>query len=132
MGLVPKRILVVEDDDSILRILTHALERAGYEVVPTRNGEEALSCLGREDFDLVLTDLAMPQVSGLEVIRAVKNDPLRRRTPTVAVTAHWLDPLSRAAEAAGCDGFLAKPFTSAALLREVSKHLGPPPTTAAE
>lgn len=119
-----KRILVVEDDESTQRLLTHFLAGSNYDVVTANSGGEALELLRVQQFDLVLTDLAMPDVSGIQVIKAVKNDLRNRKTPIVVVTAHWLATLSQQAEEVGCDGFIFKPFSKAELLQQIQRHLG--------
>jgi CheY-like chemotaxis protein len=123
----PGRILVVEDDQDLLRIMTRVLTKAGYDVVEASGGEDALAKIQTEKFDLVLTDLAMPKVSGVTVIEAIRKNPDTRRTPILAVTAHWLDRISQSAEAVGCSGFIAKPFTTEELLYQVKTYLSLPP-----
>jgi len=117
------KILVVEDNPDVLIIIQTALREGGYEVVTAAGGEEALDKVKEHDFDLILTDLAMPRVSGVDVISTLKNSPGTWRIPVVAVTAHWTDQISVSASAAGCDGFIAKPFSREELLYEVRKHL---------
>jgi CheY-like chemotaxis protein len=123
MASDPKKILVVEDNPDVLVIIQTALRERGYDAVTANGGEEALEKVKVEDFDLILTDLAMPKVSGVDLIRAFKNSPRTWRIPIVAVTAHWTDQISVSASAAGCDGFIAKPFSREELLYEVEKHL---------
>ncbi len=119
----PYRILVVDDEPDALRIITHVLNRASYVAVPAYGGEHALRKLDMDHFDLVLTDLAMPGVSGVTVINRVRSDPEMRGIPVVAITAHIWDGISQSAGQIGCDGFIAKPVNSKELLREVSKYL---------
>lgn len=119
-------ILLVEDDVDIMRILRHMLSNAGYGVVPATSGEEALRLLETHRPDLVLTDLAMPGVGGVEVIEHVKRSPSLQRIPCIAVTAHVWDAVARVADAAGCDGFVFKPFNNRQLLKELQRHLPPP------
>jgi CheY-like chemotaxis protein len=117
-----RKILVVEDDPDILRILTQTLGSAGYQVVQAYGGEDALRKVKLHPPDLVLTDLAMPVMSGVELIHQLKKDPATHDIPVVAVTAFVWDGIARSAAEVGCDGFLAKPFKSADLLREVARH----------
>ncbi len=119
------KILVVEDDPDIMRILTQTLSAAGFQVVPAYGGEDAIKKVRAHMPDLVLTDLAMPKVSGVEVIERVKQDPETQRIPVVAVTAHVWDGLAQNAGQVGCDGYISKPFTSKQLLQEVYKFLKP-------
>lgn len=117
------KILVVEDDPDILRIITHALRGAGHLVIPAYGGEDALRKVGQHLPDLVLTDLAMPKVSGVELIESIKKNPATRHIPCIAVTAHVWEFLAQSAGDAGCEGYLGKPFTHRQLVEFVNKHL---------
>lgn len=117
------RILIVDDEPDALVILRHVLSRAGYIVIPAYGGQDALRKLDKQRFDLVLTDLAMPKVSGIEIIDRVKSDPNGRRTPVVAITAYMWDDISQCASNSGCDAFLYKPVEAKRLLQEVDKWL---------
>jgi len=122
------KILVVEDDPDIMHILTHALTGAGFKVIPAYGGEDAIRKVALHKPDLVLTDLAMPKVIGVEVIEAIKSDPATQHIPVVAVTAHVWDSIAQAAGQAGCDGYISKPFSTKQIVQEVYRHLKPPKT----
>jgi len=121
------RILVVEDDPDIMRILTHALTAVGHQVVPAYGGEAAICEVKAQKVDLVLTDLAMPKISGVQVIQTIKTDPTTRHIPVLAVTAHVWDGIAQSAGQVGCDGYISKPFNMKQLVQEVEKHLKPSP-----
>ncbi len=125
MKLGPK-ILVVEDEPDIMRIITHALTAAGYRVVHAYGGEDAIRKVKSQRPDLVLTDLAMPKVSGVEVIQAIKKDPETQHIPILAVTAHVWDGIAQSAGQVGVNGFIPKPFNMKQLLLEVQKYLPSP------
>jgi CheY-like chemotaxis protein len=118
---VNARILVVEDDPDAMRLVTSALSSAGYQVVSAYGGEDAIRKLGRQKPDLVLTDLAMPTVSGVEVIKAVKK--LDSAIPVLAITAYTWEEIAQAAGQAGCDGYVSKPFTAKYLVEQVQRLL---------
>ena len=120
------KILVVEDDPDIMRILVQALTNGGYQVVQAYGSEDALRKVDAQRFDLVLTDLAMPKMSGVELIYEMKADPERKRIPVVAVTAHVWDAIAQSALRVGVDGIISKPFNTKQLLQEVHKYLQPP------
>ncbi len=122
----PPRILVVEDEPDIMRIITHTLESAGYQVIPAYGGEDAIRKAKTQKPDLVLTDLAMPKVSGVQVVEAIKEDPDTKQIPVIAVTAHVWDTIAQAAGKAGCDGYIGKPFNMKKLLQEVGKFVPAP------
>jgi len=119
------KILVVEDDPDIMRIIMHTLKSAGYQIVPAYGGEDAIRKVSVHKPDLVLTDLSMPKVSGVQVIEQLKSDPETQHIPVVAVTAHVWDAIAQAAGDVGCDGFISKPFGPKQLLVEVQKYLKP-------
>jgi len=121
------KILVVEDDPDIMRILVHALTGGGHQVVPAYGGEDAVRKAQTQRFDLVLTDLAMPKMSGVEVIETIKTNPKTRHIPVIAVTAHVWDILAQNAGQVGCDGYISKPFNTKQLLQEIQKYLKPQP-----
>src|SRR5512140_3018011 len=97
-----EKILVVEDDPDIMRILMHTLKAGGYQVFPAYGGEDALRKVKLHKFDLILTDLAMPKISGVELIHQIKQDPQMAQIPIVAVTAHVWDTLAQSAGQVGC------------------------------
>jgi CheY-like chemotaxis protein len=118
---LPARILVVEDNAAIRQLFDSILRRAGYEIVEASDGVEAVEKLETAQFDLVITDLALPRASGLQVIKWVKT---KGCCPVVATTAHWQQgPLTDEALAAGCDALLAKPFDQKQLLDLVAGQI---------
>ena len=123
------KILIVDDEPDALVILRHILTRAGYSVVPAYGGADALRRIEKQDFDLIITDLAMPKVSGVEVIDRVKRDPARSSTPILALTAYMWDAISQCARQSGCDKFLHKPVDAKRLLKEVELRLQPLPAS---
>jgi len=118
-----QRILIVDDDVDSMRILSYALRAAGYDALPAYGGEDAIIKTKRHRPDLVITDLAMPNVSGVEVIYAIKRDPQTRHIPVLAVTAYIWESIARGANQAGCDGYIAKPFTARDVVAKVREHL---------
>ena len=117
------KILVVDDEPDALYILRHVLTRAGYDVIPAYGGADALRKVQRQNFDLIVTDLAMPDVSGIEVIDRIRHDPEKQLIPILAVTAYLWDNMSQCASQSGCDGFLNKPVNAKDLVREVDRQL---------
>src|SRR5574341_553478 len=102
-------ILVIEDDPDVMRIIRHALSNAGYRVISAYGGEDAIRKVQELKPDLVLTDLAMPKISGVQVVQAIKQEPETQHIPVIAVTAHVWDGLAQSAGQVGCDGYIAKP-----------------------
>ena len=120
-----KTVLINDDEPDMIYILRSFLTDAGYEVLHTYGAESALRKTLVSMPDLVVTDLAMPGMSGVHLIEILKNDPRTKHIPIIAVTAFIWDNLSQAAGAVGCDGFVSKPFNSIRLLKEVRRVLDP-------
>jgi CheY-like chemotaxis protein len=116
-------ILVVEDDAATMKLITYALNNAGYQVILAYGGEDAIRKVKAQKPDLVLTDLEMPKVTGYDIIVAVRKDPATRHIPVIAVTAHMWDEMAQNAAQVGCTGYISKPFTAAHLIEEINKHL---------
>jgi len=119
-------ILVVDDEPSIRRFLRAALERAGYSVLEAADGLEALNTASLQVPDLVLLDVALPQLSGLEVCRRIRSDPATKRTPVLLLSGQAAPLEAERLAATGASGWLAKPFTPAALLERVRAALAAP------
>jgi len=118
--------MVIEDDPDLMRLISHMLKSAGLEVMPAYGGEDALRKLKLHLPDLILTDLAMPKMSGVEVIEHVKAAPETKHIPCVAVTAFTWDHIAQSARQVGCDSFVSKPFNAVRLLEEVGKYVHVP------
>ena len=116
-------ILIVEDNPDQLHILAEMLRAEGYHIASSMGAEPALRKAKSMKPDLILTDLAMPHVSGVELIDQLRTDPETSHIPIVAVTAFVWDRIAQAAGNAGADGFIAKPYTRARLLEEVRKYI---------
>ena len=123
---MPKRILVVEDDPDNRRIVAKVLSVEGYHVIEATDGIEALAQARAERPDLILMDLALPNVDGWEATRQLKSDPETRSIPVVALTAVAMRGDEEQARAAGCDDYLPKPARPAAIRAVVKKYTGGP------
>lgn len=113
------RILVIEDNEDNLSLIRLLLERAKYEVLTAMDGVTGLELTCKEQPDIVLLDLAMPEMDGWEVARKIKANILTKNIPIIAVTAHALPKDRERALAAGCDAFIIKPFSIAKLIGEI-------------
>lgn len=123
------RVLVVEDDASCRLILALLLEREGWQVVQAENGAVAYARGLRESFDLVITDIRMPVMNGLETIAALRALGRYRQVPFLAVTALAFDADREAILAAGFDGVVIKPFGRRQVLDAIARLLPGPETS---
>ncbi len=118
-----KRILVVEDQPDNRQIMHDLLVNAGYEVIEAVTGNEALSVAEAERPDLIVMDIQLPKLDGLEATRRIKANPAIRHIPVIAVTSYAMSGDHERALAAGCDAYLAKPVSPRMLLAKIREYL---------
>jgi two-component system cell cycle response regulator DivK len=123
MAHYPKRILIVEDNDLDMKLLKDILEVRGYETLQTGDGLEAINLVFANLPDLILMDIQLPDISGLEVTRRLKGDDRSRRIPIIAVTAFAMGWHEREALDSGCDAYISKPISILGFLRTVESFL---------
>jgi len=114
-----KRILVVEDTEDNRRILRDLLTRAGFELIEAVDGEAGVSMAVAHRPDLILMDIQLPIFDGYEATRRIKANPQTKNIPIIAVTSYALSGDETKALAAGCDGYVAKPFSPRRILAMV-------------
>lgn len=119
MTLVSTRILAVDDDDDVLSVVKMSLEQADFEVVTAKNGCEALSCVADDPPDVILMDVAMPQMDGFTALQALKENPATAHIPVVLLTAMDADSNIAKGYKLGTDLYLRKPFLPAQLISYV-------------
>lgn len=118
-----RRILVVDDEPHIRRVLSAVLEEHGYLVTLASDGDEGLAEFGERDVDFVILDLMMPGASGLEILSHIRSDPERSDTPVIILTAKGQDADREAAFAGGANDFLTKPFSPKKLIARIEEIL---------
>lgn len=118
-----QKILVVEDEKNIVRVVTYALAREGYKVSAAKDGAEALEKVRHERPDLVILDLMLPTVDGLEVCRQLRADPTTVRLPIIMVTAKTQEADRVVGLELGADDYLPKPFSPRELVARVKAVL---------
>jgi len=121
----PKRILIVEDNELNMKLLNDVLEAYGYEIVKTGSGAAVLDLARQHRPDLVLMDIQLPDLSGLDAVRQLKEDPQTQAIPVIAVTAFAMAGDERRALDSGCDAYIAKPIMLREFLATVEKFIGP-------
>ncbi len=119
-----KRILLVDDSASLRQVEKLVLSGAGYEVVEAEDGRDALAQLARQPVHLILTDLNMPNVDGIGLIRAVRSEAAHRLLPVVIVTTESQEAKKSEGRAAGATGWIVKPFTPEQLVAVVRRVVG--------
>ncbi len=124
-GDMAKTVMIVEDNELNMKLFHDLLEAHGYSTVGTRSGTEALDLARRHHPDLILMDIQLPEVSGLEVTKWLKGDPELQRIPVVAVTAFAMKGDEERIREGGCEAYLSKPISVGELIETVRHFLGP-------
>jgi two-component system cell cycle response regulator DivK len=118
-----KTILVVEDNELNMKLFEDLLQAHGYRILTTKDGKEALRLAKEHRPDLVLMDIQLPEISGLEVTRLMKADPDIRHIPVVAVTAFAMKGDEEKIRQGGCEGYISKPISVSRFIETVQKFL---------
>ncbi len=118
-----KTILIVEDNELNMKLFNDLLERNGYATLRTKSGVEAIELARQHRPDLILMDIQLPEVSGLEVTRWIKDDETLRSIPVIAVTAFAMKGDEEKIRQGGCEAYLSKPISVAKFLETVNAFL---------
>jgi two-component system cell cycle response regulator DivK len=120
---MPKTILVVEDNELNMRLFHDLLEAQGYAVLQTGGAMEAVRLARMHKPDLILMDINLPEVSGLEVIKWIKDEDALKKIPIIAVTAFAMKGDEEKIRQGGCDSYIAKPISVLDFLKTVQQFL---------
>lgn len=117
-----RKILVIDDEETILNAVSKTLTNAGFKVLVASSLEEASEIIQNEKLDLIISDVMLPHLGGIELVDRIKEDPDKNHIPVLIMTGMEKDILQMTVSHA--DAILSKPFTSEQLLTEVRKHIG--------
>ena len=121
---IRKTVLIVEDNELNMKLFRDLLDAYGYRTLQTRTGMEALRLARQERPDLILMDIQLPEVSGLEVTKWLKDDEALCDIPVIAVTAFAMKGDEERIRRGGCEAYISKPISIATFLDAVRRHLG--------
>lgn len=124
MPQTTKTVLIVEDQLEFRAIHSSFLQHHGYRVLVADDGAQGLEAARVERPDLILMDVSLPVLNGIDAVQRLKQDPATQRIPVVMLTAHSYGAIGRRAREAGCSAFLAKPCEPKRVLEEVERQLG--------
>jgi CheY-like chemotaxis protein len=119
-----ERVLIVDDNAVNLNLVAYLVQASGYEVETAGDAEAALAAIAARRPDLILMDLQLPGVDGLELTRRLKSDPETRDIKIIAVTAYAMKGDREKALEVGCDDYVTKPIDTRALPALIARHLG--------
>lgn len=124
IGLMAKKILIVEDNELNLKLFNDLLEAHGYETLQTREGLKALDIAREHSPDLIVMDIQLPEVSGLEVTKWLKEDDELRNIPVIAVTAFAMKGDEEKIRDGGCEAYISKPISVTKFIETINQFLG--------
>jgi len=123
-GTMAKTVLVVEDNELNMKLFHDLLEAHGIGTVETRNGKEVLDLARKSRPDLILMDIQLPEVSGLDVTRWLKSDNELKHIPVIAVTAFAMKGDEQKIREGGCEDYISKPISVTHFMDVIRKYLG--------
>src|SRR5476649_167415 len=123
MDAKAKTVLIVEDNELNMKLFHDLLDAHGYKILKTKDGMEALDIAREHHPDLILMDIQLPEVSGLDVTKWLKEDDSLRSIPVIAVTAFAMKGDEEKIREGGCQDYIAKPISVMKFLEIVQKHL---------
>ena len=119
-----KTVLIVEDSELNMRLFNDLLEAFGYRTVKTRDGRQALPLAREHKPDLIVMDIQLPEISGLEITDRLKKDPALKAIPVVAVTAFAMKGDEERIREGGCEAYLSKPISVGKFIETVRRFIG--------
>ena len=124
MDVKTKTVLIMEDNELIMKLFHDLLDAHGYNILQTRDGMEAMYIAREHHPDLILMDIHVPEVSGLEVIKWLKEDDSLKGIPVVAVTAFAMKGDEEVIRQGGCEAYISKPISVTGFLDTVRRFIG--------
>lgn len=118
-----QKILIVEDNELNMKLFNDLLEAHGYTTVTTRDGTQAVDITQKESPDLILMDIQLPEVSGLDITRQIKAIDAIKNIPVIAVTAFAMKGDEDKIRECGCEGYISKPISIVTFIETIKQHL---------
>jgi two-component system cell cycle response regulator DivK len=122
--MMSKKVLIVEDNELNMKLFHDLLDSQGYQTLQTREGLQAMALARAHSPDLILMDIQLPEISGLEVTKWLKDDEELAHIPIIAVTAFAMKGDEERIRQGGCEAYISKPISVMHFLETVRKHLG--------
>jgi two-component system cell cycle response regulator DivK len=123
LAALRKTVLIVEDNELNMKLFHDLLEAHGYVTLQARTGAEALKVAAERRPDLIIMDIQLPEISGLQVTKELKSDPALAAIPVIAVTAFAMKGDEERIRAGGCEDYIAKPISVSGFLEKVKRYL---------
>jgi len=122
--MMQKKVLIVDDEEDVLRVVGRRLSDAGYAVIQASNGKEAILLAKKQQPNLIILDIIMPEMDGGEAAQILKSDPLTKNIPILFLTCLLTKEEEKTEKIIAGSYFIAKPYNPEELMREVKRQLG--------
>lgn len=122
-----RTVLIIEDNEQNLYLVTYLMERSGFEIVAARSGPEGIAAANQARPDLILLDIQLPKMDGYTVARELRRNPSLTNVPMIAVTSYAMVGDRERALESGCNGYIEKPINPDTFRNEVEQYLKVPP-----
>jgi len=123
LNIMPKKVLIVEDNELNMKLFSDLLDAHGFETQQTREGLKAINLAKKFKPDLILMDIQLPEVSGLEVTKWIKDDKSLAEIPIIAVTAFAMKGDEKRIRDGGCEAYISKPINVSSFLATIRKFI---------
>ncbi len=121
---MPKTVLIVEDNELNMKLFNDLLEAHQYRTIQTRSGLEAVDLVRRHMPDLILMDIQLPEISGLDIIKTIKADEALKAIPVIAITAFAMKGDEEKIRRGGCEAYISKPISVAKFIETIRNYIG--------
>ncbi len=123
---IMKTILIIEDNDDNMKLISFILEKNGYRTIRAVNGREGIDMAIKESPDLVLLDIQLPDMNGIEVLEIIRHSESNGSLPIVAVTSFAMSGDRQRLLSSGCNGYIEKPINPETIMEEIRRYAGDP------
>ncbi|KJZ82189.1 Chemotaxis protein CheV [Candidatus Liberibacter solanacearum] len=121
---MPKKVMIVEDNELNMKLFRDLIETSGYMSIQTRSGLEALEIARQHKPDIIIMDIQLPEISGLEITKQIKEDNELQDIPVIAVTAFAMKGDEERIRKGGCEAYISKPISLSIFMETIKKYIG--------
>ncbi|RPD37652.1 response regulator [Candidatus Liberibacter solanacearum] len=121
---MPKKVMIVEDNELNMKLFRDLIETSGYMSIQTRSGLEALEIARQHKPDIIIMDIQLPEISGLEITKQIKEDNELQGIPVIAVTAFAMKGDEERIRKGGCEAYISKPISLSIFMETIKKYIG--------
>lgn len=121
---MPKKVMIVEDNELNMKLFRDLIETSGYISIQTRSGLEALEIARQHKPDIIIMDIQLPEISGLEITKQIKEDNELQDIPVIAVTAFAMKGDEERIRKGGCEAYISKPISLSIFMETIKKYIG--------